>query len=331
MNPFQRLISPRLPRAAVGLTGEAASVVRLERRGGGLAVLSAGLLPLPEGLVRPSFDESNVADAASLSGALAELLTSAGLMKRKRWSVALPEASTRTSILTMETQPASRSEGEEMLRWKTERALGAPLDELRVMRERLERDAQGRARYLVTAVRLSVLAEYEQVFASLGWHAGLILPRHMGEAWWLMRDRGAGPDSLLVSSHTEGFTAVILRAGQPLYVRGVICEMEDRADELYRFLLFYRDRTSPRAATAEDDDEARMAAPPPPVFGAGIGRLLVAGTGLEESQARAIVEETLSVPPHPVQASDLRLTFPAAGIDFRLIAAPAGLAALAWA
>lgn len=329
MNPFQRLISPRLPRAAVGLSGEAASVVQLERRGGGLAVRSAGLLPLPSGLVRPSFDEPNVSDGAGLAGALTELLTSAGLARRKRWSVALPEAATRTSILTLETAPASRGEGEEMLRWKIERALGAPLDELRVSRERLRPDAQGRPRYLVTGVRLALLAEYEQVFAALGWNAGLILPRHMGEAWWLMRDgaqpaAAAGADSLLVSSHAEGFTAVVLRSGSPLYVRGVICETEDRADELYRFLLFYRDRTSPQGAEGE-------LAPPPPLYGEGIGRMLVAGTGLEETEARAIVEETLSAAPRAVRPADLRLAFPEAGIDFRQIAAPAGLAALAWA
>ena len=329
MNPFRRIISPRLPQAAVGLSGEAASVVQLERRGGGLAVRAAGLLPLQEGLVRPSFDELNVADPGALAGALSELLTSAGLARRRRWSVALPEAATRTSILTMETAPASRSEAEEMLRWKTERALGAPLDELRVSRDRLQRDAQGRERYLVSAVRLTVLAEYEQVFAALGWSTGLILPRHMGEAWWLMRDGGrvaggaAGPDSLLVSSHAEGFTAVILRGGAPLFVRGVICDVEDRADELYRFLLFYRDRNQPQPAGEE--------APPPPAYGEGIGRLLVAGTGLEESQARDLVEETLSASPRAVEPADLRLAFPAADIDFRQIAAPAGLAALAWA
>ena len=330
MNPFQKLISPRLPQAAVALSGEAASVVQLERRGGGLAVRSAGLLPLPAGLVRPGFDEPNVSDVPELAGALSELLTSAGLARRKRWSVGLPEASTRTSILTMETAPASRAEAEEMLRWKTERALGAPLDELRVSRERLRSDAQGRARYLVSAVRLSVLADYEQTFSALGWHVGLVLPRHMGEAWWLMRDGGApaasvagGGDSLLVSSHTEGFTAVILRDGAPLYVRGVICETEDRADELYRFLLFYRDRTSPQAAEGADA--------PPPAYGDGIGRLLVAGTGIDVSQASAIVEETLSVPPRTVQPADLRLAFPTREIDFQQIAAPAGLAALAWA
>lgn len=323
MNPLSRLVSPRYPSAAVGLAGDGASVVQLERRGGALAVRSAGYLPLPAGLVRPGFDEPNVADAAELAASLGELVASAGLLKRRRWSVALPEASTRTSILTMETAPASRAEGEDMLKWKTERALGATLDELRVARERLQPDAQGRARYLVTAVRLSVLDEYERVFAGLGWHAGLILPRHAGEAWWLMRDgSSARADSLLVSSHPEGFTAVILRAGQPLYVRAVSCETEDRADELYRFLLFYRDRG---AAPPTEGEEAA-----PPVITERIERLLVAGTGLDERQASEIVEETLAAPPYAVHAEDLRLAFPSSEIDFRQIAAPAGLAALAF-
>src|SRR5436309_15769843 len=116
MNPLGRLISPRYPPAAAGLAGDGAGVVQLERRGGALAVRSAGFLPLPAGLLRPGFDEPNVADLSELANALNELVTSAGLLRRRRWSVALPEASTRTSILTMETQPASRAEAEEMLK-----------------------------------------------------------------------------------------------------------------------------------------------------------------------------------------------------------------------
>src|SRR5215213_3758276 len=295
MNPLKSLVSPRYPSAAVGLSGEAACAVQLDRRGGSFVVRSAAVMPLPAGLLRPGFDEVNVEDPSALARALADVTSSAGLGRRKRWSVALPEASTRTSILTMETQPASRSEGEEMLRWKVERALGAPLDELRVSRERLKPDPQGRERHLVTAVRLAVLAEYEQVFASLGWNAGLVLPRHMGEAWWLMRDggreSGAYPsDSLLVSAHPDGFTALILREGQPLYVRAVSCEPEDRADELYRFLLFYRDRNAPPAAEGDE------LAPPPQAQGFSpdrIGRVLVAGAGIDAAQASAVVEETL--------------------------------------
>lgn len=327
MNPFSKIISPRMPAAAIGISGEGAGVVQLERRGGALAVRTAGYLPLPVGLVQPGFDEPNLADAGEFAQMLSELASSAGLARRKRWSIALPEASTRTSILTMETQPATRTEGEEMLRWKIERALGAPLDELRVSRERLQSDAQGRARYLVSAVRLSVLAEYEQVFAALDWHAGLILPRHMGEAWWLMRDGDTGAaDSLLVSSHAEGFTAVILRAGKPLFVRAVSCEREDLSDELYRFLLFYRDRN-----TVPPLDGEIASATQPIVITDRIERLLVAGTGLDYAQASAIVEETLSAAPRAVGADELRLSFPTHEIDFQQIAAPAGLAALAWA
>jgi hypothetical protein len=326
MNPLKSLVAPKLPPAAIGLSGEGACAVALDRRRDLFAVKRAAFTPLPAGLLHPNFDESNVAGPAELAGVLAELVANVGMSKRRRWSVALPEAATRTAILTMEGGAASRTESEEMVRWKTERAIGATLDELRVARERLPADAAGRPRYLVSAVRLGVLAEYEAAFEALGWHAGLILPRHMGEAWWLMRGaaRAAHEDSLLVSSHNEGFTAVIMRGTQPLLVRNVICDVEDRADELYRFLLFYRDRN---ASPAFEGEEAIERAAP----AESIERLLVAGTGLDAAEVGGIVAETLQVPPRTLGPADVRLSFPSNEIDFRHLAAPAGLAALAWA
>jgi hypothetical protein len=59
--------------------------------------------------------------------------------------------------------------------------------------------------------------------------------------------------------------------------------------------------------------------------------MLVAGTGLDADEAGAIVRETLSVPPRALGPGDLHLSFPSGELDFNLIAAPAGLAALAWA
>ncbi len=320
LNPFKMLVNPRLPSAAVGLADDGVGVVALDhRRGDALVVRRAGYAALPEGLVRPDFVESNISNVNDLADIVAELVTSAGLLKQHKWSAALPEAATRTSILTLETTPVSRGELEEMLRWKIERAMGAPLEVLRVGRQRLRPDAQGRARYLVSAVYLSVLAEYEEVFAALGWQVGLILPRHMGEAWWLMKDHTPA-DALLVSAYREGFTVFLLRNGEPLLVRGITCEEADRADELYRFLLFYRDRIASLSGESGGDGAPTET----------IEKLLVAGSGLDEREASAIIEETLSAPPRTLVAEDLRLSFPSRDIDFNLIAAPAGLAALAW-
>jgi hypothetical protein len=317
MNPLSKLARPRLPSSAVGLTGASAAVVSLDRRRDAFVVKRAGISPLPEGLLRPGFDESNVADVAELAGVLAALAETAGLARKRRWSVALPEATARTAILTLEGGPASRAESEQMLRWKIERTFGVGSDELRVSRQRLRGDSQGRVRYLATAARASVLAEYESVFDALGWRAGLLLPGHMGEEQWLMRGRDAA-DSLLVSSHAEGFTASLLRDNQPLLVRSITCDPEDRADELYRFLLFYRDRTNPSNGGGEVPAGARLS------------RMLVAGQGIAEDQALAIVEETLDTRPRLLRAEEARLTLPSHELPFAQLAAPAGLAALAF-
>jgi hypothetical protein len=190
------------------------------------------------------------------------------------------------------------------------------VEELRIAHERLGADAAGRGRYIAVAARLSVLAEYETVFAALGWRTGLVLPRHVAEMQWLEKRGNAGRgDSLLVSSHTEGFTAVIVRGSQPLAVRAIVCDPEDRDDELYRLLLFYRDR---------------LAAPDEAVEVYSIERLLALGEGLQREHVGELVNETLGVTLASMDAADVGLTLPATELSFDAIAAPAGLATMAW-
>jgi hypothetical protein len=265
---------------------------------------------LDESLIRPSFDESNVANPSELAAIISELSASAGLLKQKRWSVALPEGSTRSAILILETAPGSNAELEEILTWKMERTFGIALDELSISREKLPADAQGRARYLIVAARLAVLDEYETVFRALGWRTGMLLPRHMCEGQWLSTN-GAPGDGLLLSSSEQGFTALVFRGKAPLILRTVACEPQDCEDEFYRLLLFYRDRRA-------TDNEATLS------------RLLVLGDGLPKSRAAEIVNETLGTSLKPLAASDLGLEIPASKISFDAIAAPAGLATLSW-
>ena len=99
----------------------------------------------------------------------------------------------------------------------------------------------GKARYFATAVKLGVIDEYETIFEMLGWQAGLILPRAVSEAGWLF-DKNNKSDSLLISAQPDGFVALILRGDEPTVVRSVTCTETERDDEIYRLLMFYRDR-----------------------------------------------------------------------------------------
>ena len=312
-NLISRIVEPWYPASAIGLEENLASVVQLERVKGNVCRLKrAATASIDRALLQPSFDEPNVQNGPQLAAVLKDLAVGAGLMRQKRWSLTLPETTARTIVFTMETQPQSGAELQDVLKWKIERGFGAPIDELSISRERLQKDAQGRDRYLAVAIKKSVLAEYEAVLESLGWRAGLILPRHLGEAQWLVRNGAAG-DSLLLSGSSQGFTGVIFRDKHPLIVRTVNCAEGEFEDEFYRFLLFYRDRNIPER-----------------VGDLPLRRLMVIGEGITKQRAGEIVNETTGGDLRPLAAEDLGLQLPSRDFSFDSIAAPAGLATLSW-
>lgn len=312
-NLISKIVDPWYPSSAIGLEKGIVSVVHLERgRAGTCAIRNAATFNISDSLIQPGFDETNIHNPAQVADVLKQLVSSVGLLKQKRWSIALPEASARTMVLTLEGQTQSGAELQEVLKWKLERGFGAELTDLSVAKERLPKDSQGRDRYLAIAVRRTLLNEYERVFESLGWRAGLILPRHIGEAQWLIRN-GTPGDALLLSGSDSGFTAVIFRGKQPLIVRTVSCTPEECEDELYRLLLFYRDRR------ADGQDTGQT-----------LSRLMVLGDGLRKERVGEIVNETTGGDLRALEAEDLGLQLPTRDLSFDAIAAPAGLATMSW-
>ncbi len=309
MSIFSSITQPNYPNAALGIEHDLMSAVALEGSRRQFSVRQAASIEVPDGLITPSFLDTNISDAPAFAACLREVVENAGLLSQKRWSIALPSSTARTAILSLETEPANRSEAEEVIDWKAEQSFGAPAAELRIAKDKISPDRDGRSRYFVTAVKLAVIDEYETQFEALGWKAGLILPRAVSEANWLV-DRQQSGDSLLISGNLDGFTALLLRGSEPAVVRSVTCEPGEVDDEIYRLVMFYNDRFGGEAN------------------GGLLERLLVVGRSVIPAKVQEIASEALGRRVNVVSNEEVGLSLPGGGFSFDDIAAPAGLAAL---
>ncbi len=301
---FKFLTEPAFPKAAIGFESTAVTVLALQRSGGSYGIRQGATVDLPTSLLTPGFLQKNISSVAEMRVLIEEAVTSAGLLNQKKWSVSLPGSTARAAIITLDAG-TTRSDGEEVLDWKTEQAFGIALSEMRISRQKIAPDNDGRERYFATAVKLSVLDQYETLFEGFGWNAGLILPRAVSEAAWLS---STAADSFLISSQNDGFTAILMRGGEPGVVRSVTCTESERSDEIYRLLMFYNDRFGSR------DD------------GHTLDRILIIGDDIPVAAIREISKEALSRDVSVLSPDDIGLAFPDAAFRFADIAAPAGLA-----
>ena len=307
---FESLTQPNFPKAAIGIEQNAISALKLRREGRGrFGVDRAATVELPKNLLNPSFTERNIASAAEFRALLEESVVSAGLMGQKSWSVSLPSSTARSAILTLDN--AAKGQMEEVLDWKAEQSFGAAAGQLRITRYPISKDRDGRERFFATAIKLSVIDEYESIFEQYGWKAGLILPRAVAETRWIA-DEGSAMDSLLISSQSDGFTAVLLRGNEPSVVRSVTCAPEEIDDEIYRLLMFYNDRFA-------DAQGGNL-----------LNRLLLIGRDLVPDRIRAISTEAFGRSLAIVKSDEVGLNVPVGSLRFDDLAAPAGLAAYGW-
>ncbi len=304
------LLAPPAPNTAAGYIDDSFAVVDLRRSRQGFSLASSAVTQLPGGLVTPSFDSDNIEDLQELAEIILQTAEAAGLSNKKRWAVALPEGVARTLVVVLESKPDSRRELDEVISWKIERVIAAPTAELRISRQRMSR-AAGQERYLVTVAREDVISQYESVFYTLGWNTGLLLPRHLGEAQWLLWDDEPG-DKMLVSANRSGFTSVITRNGEPVLVRPYACEPESRTDELHRFALHYRDRLA-----GTPGEQVHLAG------------MLVIGS-IDPIEAQQAVSDALDSQPRLLNPTQFGIDLAGEAIAFDQLAGAAGLATITW-
>jgi Tfp pilus assembly PilM family ATPase len=302
------MFSPNYPKTAIGIEYGSVTALSLGKQSrNSFAVKQAASVAIPANTLRPSFTEPNISDANEMLVSLNEAANEAGLKRQKRWSISLPSNTARAAILTLDTKPKSKQELNDVINWKSERSFGASANEMRVSLQQLPDDKEGKSRYFASAVKLSVLDEYETLFEALNWKVGLILPRHISESKWLL-ETDKQSDTLLISSQNEGFNAILMRYAQPTVIRSVTCNDGEKDDEIFRLLMFYRDRFSDNL----------------------LEKILVIGENFNVSRLKEIANEALGKTLHILRPEEVGLNIPASNLSFNELAAPAGLASLAW-
>ena len=303
------LTSPIFPSTSLAIRDNYLALIKLQYRQKVFEPRNLGVLKLPAGLLRPGFNELNIADVPAFKEQLKKTLKLAGISDLKTLSVTLPNKSSRSMVVSFDALLEKRTELGGMIEWKVERNFGQKFSDLRVNYTRLT-DIEGRPQWLVSAAHEKVIAQFETCFEDLGWEVGLIVPQHMGEAQWLIRSR-TDEDQAVVSLNDNGFDTVIVRRGQPFMVRNVDCPMAERENEFFRLMVFYRDRLLPADPQLS------------------INRLLTIGNAAEQRRyhdilCSALEKNVVSLAPKQL---GLRIDPNAPFVNF---AAAGGLATMAW-
>lgn len=299
------LTAPKLPRVSLSISETHLAMVSLRARGKGLEARHVGVMSLPENLVRASFTELNISNENTFIEYLTRTAEQAGLSRVRKLMVTLPENSARSFVATLDSEPNSRAELQQMIEWKAERNLGCRTADLHLTHRRLDNLA-GKLNYLVSAVHVKVLEQYEKVLDEMSWHPGVVMPQHLGEAQWLMRTE-LNEDQALVSVNARGFTVVIVRGDEPILVREIICAPEERDDEFYRLMVYYRDRLQSGSGA--------------------LSRLLVIGSAEEQAGFRHTLEVALEKNSVALSPNSLGFNLDS-NAPFNRLAAAAGLATL---
>jgi hypothetical protein len=123
--------------------------------------------------------------------------------------------------------------------------------------------------------------------------------------------QGLEDDQVVVSLNERGFDAVIVRGQEPLMVREVECAPEERENEFYRLMVFYRDRL-----TLEGADRP-------------LNRALMIGSATEQRRFHNVLASAIERQIVPLDPKQIGLRIDPSA-PFNHFAAAGGLATMAW-
>lgn len=232
------------PPPTVGLSIDAVRVtaVLIDAAHASPVIRAVGSSRVPDGALVPSLTAVNVIDRAAAIAAVRQALEQVG-GRHRRVSLALPDTTAKVSLLPLETVPPSARDLEQLIRLQLRKAIPFPIDEAQVAWA--TGPTRGTAATVVaTAMRRTVVEEYEGLCAAVGLHAGTVDLATFNVVNLALLTSGAAADDTLIVHATPSYASVaVVRDGELIFFRTRPADpSEPVPDVVHQTRMFYEDR-----------------------------------------------------------------------------------------
>ena len=240
MTIFSSLRDSSGPTAAVEMAATRVSGASLEWRGRQAAVTAHAVETLPEGALVSSLTAANIVDRAAVAGALGRVLERIG--RPRRIALVIPDPVAKVSLISFERVPDRQQDLDELVRWQVRKAAPFPIEEAQVSYVAGRQSADGHE-FVVSLARRGVIAEYEQLAAAEGAHAGIVDLATFNVINAVLASHTPASDWLLVNVAPDYVTLAILRGPHLLFFRNRAAETDGTlADLVHQTAMYYEDR-----------------------------------------------------------------------------------------
>ena len=237
------LASPA-PDAALEIAPARVCAATLAARGA-LSMRSYAADVLPTDAIAASLTARNIVNRDAV---ITSVRTVFGQLDRRPARVALviPDLAAKVSVVHFDRIPSRRDDLDQLVRWQMRKAAPFPIEEASVSYTPGARSADGGGDFIVVLARRDVVAEYEDVCAAAGAHAGVVdIATFAAVNLALGSTRVRTGDWLIVHMRPEYTSIAIVRSGELIFFRNrPEGDEETLTDMVHQTAMYYQDRLS---------------------------------------------------------------------------------------
>ena len=238
------MIVSSLPRIGIEFSSEYLAMVVLDQGPNETVAKECRERSIAEGMLCPNFLSRNIQDVKGLKSNL-ETLCGEATKSHERLGLVLPDSVVKVSLVSLDSVPKSSKDLDVLLKWKIANSIPFDIDEAQVSYSLQGDNENGNSQFIVLTSRRDIILEYENLCASIGLKAGLILPSSIAVSKFLHASvlKTRSGDWLFVNAFNQSGSIVIFRDKKIIYFRNLSSgSTEELGALVHQASMYYEDR-----------------------------------------------------------------------------------------